>query len=242
MQLKYYLREVLNFLHLDLTNNLLYDRLTKKIIKKTIKSNSICIDIGCHKGEIFSLFLKQAPNGGHYAFEPIPFYYKLLKQKYGDKNHIFSFALSDEIGETKFNYVKNAPAYSGFLKRKYLISNPDIEEITVKTITLDEIIGTNQKIDFIKIDVEGAEMKVLKGAEKVIESFKPVVIFEFGKGASDFYNTTPKDIYNFFEDKNMKINTLKGWLNKKNPLTLDSFEEIYNCNKEYYFIASKISK
>jgi len=237
MNLKNYLRAILNYLHIDISKNLFYDRLTQQIIKISVKPESTCVDIGCHKGEIFSQILKKSPKGGHYAFEPIPELYKSLKEKYGNTNHVFSFALSDSIGETSFQYVKNAPAYSGILKRKYAISNPDIEEITVKTITLDEIIGEKQKIDFIKIDVEGAEFKVLNGAKKIIAKYRPIIIFEFGKGASEFYNTTPEEIYNFFDDLKMNIYTLKGWLKKDKALSVLKLKEIYETNSEYYFLA-----
>ena len=73
------LREVLIFLHLDLTKNLKYDRLTKKILKKYLKKEYNCIDIGCHKGEILELMMHFSPEGKHYAFEPIPYLCKELK-------------------------------------------------------------------------------------------------------------------------------------------------------------------
>ncbi len=89
------LREVFVLLHLDLTKNLKYDRLTRNILKKFLKKNFNCIDVGCHKGEILDLMLKYAPHGGHYAFEPIPYLYNELKKKYKMKASIFSYALSD---------------------------------------------------------------------------------------------------------------------------------------------------
>lgn len=77
--------------------------------------------------------------------------------------------MSDTSGKSSFQLVKNAPAYSGIKKRHYDISNPDIEEITVKLKTLDEIIPENEIIDFIKIDVEGAEFCVLKGGKNLLK-------------------------------------------------------------------------
>jgi hypothetical protein len=72
------LREILISLHLDLTKNLKYDRLTRKILKNQLEVNFNCIDVGCHKGEILDLMLKYAPEGEHYAFEPIPYLYQEL--------------------------------------------------------------------------------------------------------------------------------------------------------------------
>ena len=57
------IRNLLNYLHLDLTKNLKYDRLTKIIIKRYIHKNWTCVDIGCHKGEIMDMFLETAYEG-----------------------------------------------------------------------------------------------------------------------------------------------------------------------------------
>ncbi len=237
MEIKHNIRAILNFLHLDLTKNLKYDRFTKLIIKKIVHQNSLCIDIGCHKGEILDLILQQSPQGGHYGFEPIPTFYKSLIPKYTPTNNIFPYALADECVRTSFQYVKNAPAYSGLKKRKYAIKNPEIEEIEVETHTLDSIIPKNIKIDFIKIDVEGAEFSVLKGARRVLIESKPIIIFECGLGASDFYSTKPEEVFNFLSNANLSISLLKSWLNNKKPLTLEEFCNFYNKGSEYYFIA-----
>jgi len=124
--------------------------------------------VGAHKGEILELFIKKAPNVRHYAFEPIPELYNNLKKKFSDRCNVFPFALSDKEGESGFQYVKNAPAYSGILKRRYAIQHPDIEELKVELKRLDSVIPDDVKVGFIKIDVEGAEMKILKNSKKVI--------------------------------------------------------------------------
>lgn len=234
--MKEIIRKILLFLHLDITKNLEYDRLTLEIFKKHLRSDSNCIDVGCHKGEILDEVLKLSPNGNHFAFEPIPDFYQELEKKYRNKVTLYNCALANESGETTFNYVRNAPAYSGIKKRKYAIANPDIEQIQVRLEKLDELIPKDQKIDLIKIDVEGAELGVLQGGKKLIEKNKPLVLFEFGIGASDFYGTRPEDIFSFFEDCGMKIYTLKGFIQSKNSLSLEAFRETYLSNQDYYFV------
>jgi FkbM family methyltransferase len=231
---------MLMFLRLDVTKNLEYDRLTIKIMNRTIKSTSNCIDIGCHKGEILDIILKLAPNVKQFGFEPIPAYYKLLKQKYSTRATIYPFALAAQNGPTTFQFVKNAPAYSGIKKRKYDIDNPEIEEINVELKKLDDVFPSGIAVDFIKIDVEGAELGVLQGAKNILLKNKPVIIFEFGLGASDFYNTKPADIYNLLVDEiGLQIYTLKGWLANDDSLSLVELENLFNSGEEYYFIASK---
>lgn len=237
-ELKRTARGVLNALHLDLTRNLEYDRLTKLIIKKSIDRASNCIDVGCHKGEILDLFLKYAGEGKHYAFEPIPDFYNELKSRYQGKCNVLPYALGEKNETTTFNYVKNDPAYSGIKKRRYDIKNPEIEKIEVQVKKLDEVIPNNICIDLIKIDVEGAEFMVLKGARKILQRCKPIIIFEFGLGASDYYGTTPEDLYSFFENETeLNIYNLRDWIKNKKPLQKQEFIKSYKTNSDYYFLA-----
>lgn len=237
MSIKDRVRSLLNYVHLDITQNLKYDRLTKKIIKENILADSNCIDIGCHKGEILENILSQSPNGTHFAFEPLPTYYSELVKNFNNKATIFPYALSDKSGETEFHFVKNAPAYSGIQKRKYDVQEPDIEKLKVEVKMLDEIIPENVKIDFIKIDVEGGEFDVLKGGVNLLKKYNPLLIFEFGKGASDFYNVKPSELFLLLADMNYSIYSLDNFVSKDSPYDKDSFEHAYEMNKEYYFVA-----
>lgn len=232
------IRQLLNFLHLDLTKNLEYDRLTKQIMKQTIKADSNCLDIGCHKGEMLEIILKLAPQGKHFAFEPIPEFFQQLQSQYGSQAKIYACALSDKSGTATFHFVKNAPAYSGLEKREYKVDAPEIEEIQVELRPLDELIPQDTRIDFVKIDVEGGEFDVLKGGVKLLSAQKPIVIFECGMGASDYYGTEPCTLYDFITGElGLKISLLKSYLKKQGVLDRDSFIEHFKQNREYYFVA-----
>jgi FkbM family methyltransferase len=232
------IRKSLNALHLDLTKNLQYDRLTKEVIARSLKSDSNAVDIGCHKGEILELILKHAPAGKHFAFEPIPDFYNALSEKYAGRCEVYPYALSDRPGETTFNFVRNAPAYSGLKKRKYDVESPDVQELHVTVEALDRIIPADVKIDFIKIDVEGGEFGVLKGAKMILQRCKPVVVFECGLGASDFYGTKPEDLFDYMKNEcNYNIYSLQKWLKKEPSFSKEEFKNCFNKNTEYYFVA-----
>lgn len=232
------IRNILIFLRIDLTQNLKYDRLTKQVIKTAVKTHHTCIDVGCHKGEILDLFVNAAPSVPHFGFEPIPSFYQNLKKTYL-KQQILPFALSDEEGTTTFQYVKNAPAYSGLKSRTYKTSTPDVEEIQVELKRLDDVIPASTTISFIKIDVEGAEMQVLKGGINLIKKDKPTILFECGLGASDFYGVKPEHVFDFFSNEiNYQLNTLDNWLKQKPALNKSEFINLYNTNKEYYFVGT----
>lgn len=237
MKLKDVARSLLIFFHMDVTKNLEYDRLTKAIMKRVIRHDSNCIDVGCHKGEMLDYILRLAPVGHHIGFEPIPELFRQLENKYRNKAVIYPFALSDKNGTSSFQFVKNAPAYSGIRKRRYDVGDPDIEEISVGLRTLDDLLVPPVRIDFIKIDVEGGEFGVLKGAKKTLENWRPFVIFECGLGASDYYDTESGQLYDFIIGTGLSVSLLKTFLAKGEPLARDSFMRCYDTNEEYYFIA-----
>lgn len=240
-RIKDLVRALLQFLHLDLTRNLEYDRLTRSIMEQTVRPGTNCIDVGCHKGEILDIILSLSPNGRHFAFEPIPSLFAELKRKYGQQCTIFPYALSDTEGRTTFNFVRNAPAYSGINRRKYAVAEPDIEEIDVELKRLDDLIPTDTPIGLIKIDVEGAEMGVLRGANELLNRDRPLVIFECGLGASEFYGTTAEIVFDFFSnDVKMGIYTLRDLIAKRGPMNRERFVEVFNTNSDYYFVAAPL--
>lgn len=215
-----------------------YNRETVHIMKAVLKPNSNCVDIGCHKGRILDLMLAFAPEGTHYAFEPLPPFFELLKKKYAGTNTIIRpEALSDSAGDVRFKFVKNSPGYSGFRKRTYHVPFPGIEEITVTKTTLDAVIPPGTKIDFIKLDVEGAELEVFRGAERTIRRCRPVIIFEHGTGAAPHYGTKPEDVFDFITGCGLNISTFKNWLHKKPCLDRASFSKQFYKELNYYFIA-----
>ncbi|MBK9733693.1 MAG: FkbM family methyltransferase [Saprospiraceae bacterium] len=238
--LKDKIRKLFTFFGLDFTQNLKYDRLTHLIIKKTMANGGVGVDVGCHKGEILDEIIKYSPKEKHYGFEPIPYLYDKLVKKYGVKNYILPFALSDDTGETTFHHVKNAPAYSGLEQRKYDIPNPDIQQIKVEVRRLDDIVDSDSRVTLIKIDVEGGEMGVLKGAKQTIIRSRPVILFEFGLGASDVYGTSPQEVHEFFTSLNYKIYLLHDYLNQKHGLTLALLEKAYNKDGEFYYVAESM--
>ncbi len=237
--MKQLLKRLLSLLHVSVTRNQKYDAYTLKIIQQSLKPDSNCIDIGCHKGEILDLMIKEASRGKKIGFEPIPELFHFLTGKYsGDPLvTIYPTALYDQSGTTTFQHVLNAPAYSGIKKRKYDGKHVDINQITVETGLLDHFIPEGMDIDLLKIDVEGAEFRVMKGAAATFKRCKPIVIFEFGLGAADFYNSKPEELHAFLtRDCGMKISTLKGYLHHANALSETAFCSMFENGSEYYFV------
>ncbi len=237
--MKELIKKVLKKLPIDITQNQKYDSQTTKVIKKVCGDNSCCIDIGAHKGEVLDIMLKYAPGGTHFGFEPIPDMYTNLVAKYSGMVNckIYDYALSNKTGTASFNYVISNPSYSGLVKRKYDRDNEQDTKIEVKTELLDNVLPADYKPNLIKIDVEGGELLVLEGAKKTIEKAKPVIIFEHGLGASDFYGSTPEKVYELLTSCGLVVSTMQKWLNGQPHFTQDDFSNHYHKKIDYYFIA-----
>ena len=197
LKMKNAIRQLIKRIPIAFTQNQRYDRQTKRIIQRVCRSGSNCIDIGAHKGEVLDTILKYAPQGTHYAFEPIPDLFTALKTKYSNRPNcrIYDVALSNQKGTSSFNYVISNPSYSGLKKRRYDRANEQDTQITVQTDLLDNILPSGITVNLMKIDVEGGELLVLEGAVNTIKRSKPVIIFEHGLGASDFYGSSPEKLF-----------------------------------------------
>lgn len=206
------------------------------------KPNLNCIDVGAHKGEILKIFLKRCPRGKHFGFEPVLPLYDAIKYKYGSaKCSIMNIAISDRKGESIFSYIKNEPTLSSLININTQNSNLDNFKLLVRTDTLDNVIPLDTKIDFINIDVEGAELLVLNGAENLINKHKPTIIFEYKEETAKSYNTTLNDFYDLLVTKNSySLYTLNSFLSYNKSLNMQDIEKLQKTGNFRYLIATTI--
>lgn len=214
-----------------------YDRETIDVFKKVLGKSSNCIDVGAYRGEILSEMLKFATQGDVFAVEPVPENCAYLTKKY-PRAHIFNMAVAEQPGELTFYYVTGRPARSGLKKQEYPDPNEKVNELTVRVDTLDNIIPNDVAIDLIKIDVEGAEHLVLKGAIDIIKRSQPVIIFEHDINTMAKYDVQPGEVYDLLNlDCGMRVTLMCRWLSGEAELTKDEFVNLVNTREEFYFMA-----
>jgi len=223
--------------------NCLYDIETLEVMKRVLRQDSNCVDVGCHEGSILRVMLRLASKGTHFAFEPIPQMYRVLSDSFGslENLHLYDYALSDAAGTTSFQHVVSNPGYSGFLRRSYDRPDEEIRQITVRTNLLDNLVPKELAIHFIKVDVEGAELQVFKGAVETIKRNRPVIIFEHGLGAADHYDTSPENVYDLLAGQcGLRLFLMTEWLksNGEAALSRDAFCHQFSSGNNYYFMAS----
>lgn len=222
--------------HVQLTG-LWYDSQTVAVMQRHLNADSNCVDVGCHQGDLLKEMLRLCPHGTHFAFEPIPELYKQLCQTFPGVT-VYDIALGESSGETSFQHVTSNPHYSGLKRRKYIRQDETIIEIRVRQDRLDNIIPHNVPIHFLKIDVEGAELGVLRGGVKTIRAHKPVIVFEHGAGSADYYSTSPEQVYYFLvRECGLQISLMERRLRGEAPMTRAEFLEEYHEGINFYFMA-----
>jgi FkbM family methyltransferase len=147
------------------------------------KPSAIVLDIGAQSGA-FSLLAKYHPDTKWFCFECDPTNYSLLQEniKLNNINNCstFQLALSNQNEKTTLHRSDHFGLHT-------LGSNPirfrdePSRNIEVETTSIDEFVATHNlpSVDFIKIDTEGCELNILRGAIKTIAKFKPKILFEY---------------------------------------------------------------
>jgi FkbM family methyltransferase len=155
------------------------------VFEKYIQPDSIVIECGCHIGthtvKLASLSKLL------YGFEPMPETYDILQKNINvnqlDNVILYKKGVSNKSGSTKYSWISDGnPGGSG------LCDNPmgkpnwiettskdiDVELVTIDSLALD-------KVDFMKIDVEGYETLAIEGAMNTIQKCRPVIVMEVWK-------------------------------------------------------------
>lgn len=161
------------------------------LLKNFIKKGDMVFDVGANAGEYSYVFEKLSGSGFVYSFEPIPKLFNELKRLFSKVN-LYKIALSDKEVITQFKIpVIGGSKFETRGKLDIDYVEPDelsSEMIEVECKTLDLFVEDNdiKKLDFIKIDVEGHELKVLQGARKSITEFKPIMLIEIEQRHHNF--------------------------------------------------------
>ena len=207
--------------------------LNKRLIRSLdIKDGHIIFDVGAHNGESIQMFLNSKKKITIHAFEPINKFFKKLRIIYEKKKNIIlnNYAITDKIGKYFF-FENNHTQTSGFLKlnKNYNYKNYIFEttkKYKVKTLTLDKYCKKNKikKINLLKIDVQGLEEMVLKGAtslikRKLIKNILLEIIFcDHYQRTSNFYKIEKLLIKQGFYLKNLSspaynsVNSKIDWI------------------------------
>lgn len=145
------------------------------------RRNGVFLDIGANVGYFSALIAKHFPSAAIYAFEPHPVTYKVLRLniwKYNGRIRLFPCALGDCHGTVALTTSESNIGDT----RGAVAENESFASVVAPVAPLDELI-TEERVDVVKIDVQGAEFSVLAGMRQLIRRSSGVrIIMEFCPG------------------------------------------------------------
>jgi FkbM family methyltransferase len=151
-------------------------------VRPLILSGQTVLDIGANFGVFTKLFSQLVgPSGSVIAFEPVPQTFRTLAagvERFHLRNvQAINKAVSDQVGTALMEVPKYTNSEGENLYVAHIVNAPDSREaFAVNTITIDSL--QLSRVDFIKIDVEGHELEVLRGSRETIEKYHPILMVE----------------------------------------------------------------
>ena len=166
-----------------------------------IKEGQNVLEVGAHIGYLSQFFEHLIGSKGRLiVVEPTSFSRQFLSKNVASTTTVLPIALSDTIGEVEF-YMEGLGGFTNSIEREFTQTSSadlhktqnaprsEIESVKVPTSTIDILCKTNDfRPDFIKIDVEGAELRVLKGADTILQRISALMV-EVSLNHREVYDT-----------------------------------------------------
>lgn len=211
-----------------------YEQENIRIINKYIKPGMSIIDVGAHIGLMSVIFGKKVgQTGAVFSFEPTPSTFEVLKKSVRINNldsiiQTENAALSDKNGKNIF-YISNYNAdNSNSLVNKKRIDRNE-KPIEVQLYSIDDYIIQKEikQVDFIKIDAEGAELSVLKGAQNTLYQFRPKVILALHPTSIKTFGHSLEKIWDFITEKNYQVEYQSSVMNKEDFISRNGLFDVF---------------
>jgi len=165
-----------------------------------LDDDPVIFDIGASIGAVTAAFAKRFPEGRVVAFEAAPSVHRSLhetvRRSTGAPVSIVESAVSSQRGVLRFHEDGNGSGW-GFLSE-------ELGGVSVPVTTVDDAVESLgiDRVDFIKIDVEGGELGVLQGAVNTLSRDRPIVVFEVNVFCLWRYGRTlPQDLLSWVRDR-----------------------------------------
>lgn len=217
----------------------------ENLLPKKMPDYPILFDVGGNIGEYSISLKKYFPDANIFSFEPNPKAFAIMKENLAKFNNVIceNIGLGSTIGSEKmYSYSKVENSTLGTLNKSALNDlykiNDQIEEIQFSINTIDNycIQKNISQIDFLKIDTEGQELNILKGAEKMIKNNKIKIIqFEFNN-FNVYYRIFLKDFYDLLNNYNFYRTHKNGLITLGEYDTINEifkFQNLVAISKEF---------
>lgn len=181
-----------------------------------IARDAVIIDVGAHGGQMSRMFARLAPKGTIHSFEPARYALSVLEAALkfrGARNiKVWPYALSDKEGElTIATPIKKSSALGYGLAHVAAPGEQGKFRLeTSRATTLDTFIAEQNinRLDFIKVDIEGWELHFLRGADGALKRFRPHLFLEVSANTLARAGETPAALFAFMSERGYKARML----------------------------------
>lgn len=195
---------------LQLTRRGVYEYEETKLVKRLVKSDFTVLDVGANIGYFTLIMARQARQV--YSFEPEPRNFQILKKNVETNNiknaRLYNAAVAESSGSSTLHLCDANRGMHRIYESKWCKAGA----VQVPTVRIDDVIAAADfdNVGLVKIDVEGAELGVLKGMRKLLEEGKTTVLMEFHPPSIVEYGAKPRDVYDFMTSLGYAVRTAKG--------------------------------
>ena len=206
-------------------------RQLRLLLALTLAEDASCVDVGANVGVVLSDIVRFAPRGRHVAYEPLPELAETLAREFPAVD-VRNAAVSDHAGEATFHRVKDRPTRSSLSELDH--DDARLEQLTVPLEDLDSGLPEGFAPDFIKIDVEGAEEQVIRGAHETLRRHRPLVVFEHNVSARHF-GTASETLHELFAAAGLRVFDIDG----RGPYAPAELAKIVDSGAMWTFVAHR---
>ena len=208
---------------LKLSVNGVYEPLETKWVKNNVNGGDIVLDVGANIGYYSLMLSRLVGKTGHvFSFEPEPSNFELLKKNILINNftniQAENVALSDHDGSTKLFISEMRTGMHRIYPSRFCTE----KFVETKMISLDNYFKDNEfleKISFIKMDVEGSELGVLKGMKKIFEKSENLkILMEFVPSCMREFGSEPSELLSILKNEGFKFSYTQDDNKTVNPI------------------------
>ncbi|MGB7070316.1 MAG: FkbM family methyltransferase [Pyrinomonadaceae bacterium] len=184
-----------------------YEKVITDIVRPFLREGRIYLDVGANFGWYTTLFRNYCgPNGEVHAFEPTPPSFLQLQKNFElmgspENVHINNIALGEAAGELTINLFEGLSSGHASLSDQ---GRHDVVSYRCRIGALDDYLLEHEvgQVDFVKVDIEGAEMMFLKGAEQLFKQAEPpTMLMEMASQQTANFGYTPNDLIDFLRKR-----------------------------------------
>lgn len=203
-------------------------------LKEYIRPGDVCIDIGAHLGYYtFELSRLAGPNGAVYAVEPISKFNSVIEAHIGGRAniHLLKVALGGE-GDTVEMGIPQVGARKRFAYAKIIEQTDEFNFVETERIRNEDpntLFGKLPKIDFIKCDVEGFEVRLFTKMLPTVSKYRPLIVCEL------LSTVDRADLARLLEPAGYACYALEGTHWQK----IDAYSDVTYFPHNYYFLTTE---